>query len=43
MSSEDITHFTQVDQTGDPGFFARFLDEGNKLATGPAKSKTPRG
>jgi len=31
MPHEDITHFTAVDQTADPGFFARFLDEGNKL------------
>ena len=31
MPTEDVTHFTAVDQTGDPGFFARFLDEGNKL------------
>jgi cyclopropane fatty-acyl-phospholipid synthase-like methyltransferase len=31
MPSEDITHFTAVDHTADPGFFARFLDEGNKL------------
>jgi ubiquinone/menaquinone biosynthesis C-methylase UbiE len=28
---EDVTHFTAVDQTGDPAFFARFLDEANKL------------
>lgn len=31
MPNEDTTHFTAVDQTADPGFFARFLDEGNKL------------
>lgn len=31
MSNEDITHFTAVDQTRDPAFFARFLDEANKL------------
>src|SRR5215470_549591 len=29
--AEDITHFTDVDQTRDPQFFTRFLDEGNKL------------
>jgi ubiquinone/menaquinone biosynthesis C-methylase UbiE len=26
-----VTHFTSVDQTADPGFFLRFLDEANKL------------
>jgi ubiquinone/menaquinone biosynthesis C-methylase UbiE len=31
MPNEDVTHFTAVDQTRDPAFFARFLDEGNKL------------
>jgi ubiquinone/menaquinone biosynthesis C-methylase UbiE len=31
MPHEDTTHFTAVDQTGEPAFFARFLDEGNKL------------
>lgn len=31
MPNEDVTHFTEVDQTKDPAFFARFLDEGNKL------------
>jgi ubiquinone/menaquinone biosynthesis C-methylase UbiE len=31
MPNEDTTHFTAVDQTADPSFFARFLDEGNKL------------
>lgn len=30
MSNEDITDFSAVDQTKDPAFFARFLDEGNK-------------
>jgi len=29
--SEDTTRFTDVDQTKDPQFFTRFLDEGNKL------------
>jgi len=29
---EDTTRFTDVDQTKDPQFFTRFLDEGNKLA-----------
>src|ERR1051325_6107288 len=28
---EDTTRFTDVDQTKDPQFFTRFLDEGNKL------------
>jgi ubiquinone/menaquinone biosynthesis C-methylase UbiE len=31
MSSEDITHFAAVDQTLDPAFFVKFLDEANKL------------
>ena len=30
MPNEDITHFTTVDQTGDPAFFARFLEEANR-------------
>ena len=30
---EDVTLFTAVDRTQDPGFFARFLDEGNALAS----------
>jgi ubiquinone/menaquinone biosynthesis C-methylase UbiE len=30
MRNEDITHFTTVDQTGDPAFFARFLEEANR-------------
>jgi ubiquinone/menaquinone biosynthesis C-methylase UbiE len=29
--SQDITLFTEVDQTGDPDFFVRFLDRGNSL------------
>jgi ubiquinone/menaquinone biosynthesis C-methylase UbiE len=28
---EDVSLFTAVDRTSDPGFFARFLDEGNAL------------
>jgi ubiquinone/menaquinone biosynthesis C-methylase UbiE len=28
---QDVTLFTAVDRSGDPGFFARFLDEGNAL------------
>src|SRR5262249_21898447 len=32
---EDATHFTAVDQTGDPAFFARFLDEANKITYHP--------
>jgi ubiquinone/menaquinone biosynthesis C-methylase UbiE len=30
---EDVTLFTTVDRTQDPGFFARFLDAGNALAS----------
>lgn len=30
MPSQDVTHFTTVDQTSDPDFFLRFLDEVNK-------------
>src|SRR5215831_9062169 len=30
-TAEDITHFSSVDRTKEPGFFKRFLDEGNKL------------
>lgn len=29
MTNEDITLFTEVDRTGDPDFFIRFLDQGN--------------
>jgi ubiquinone/menaquinone biosynthesis C-methylase UbiE len=29
MAAEDVTDFTIVDRTGDPGFYRRFLDEGN--------------
>jgi ubiquinone/menaquinone biosynthesis C-methylase UbiE len=29
--ADDVTLFTAVDRTKDPGFFARFLDEGNAL------------
>jgi SAM-dependent methyltransferase len=29
--SEDVTLFTEVDRTGDPDFFIRFLDQGNAL------------
>jgi ubiquinone/menaquinone biosynthesis C-methylase UbiE len=29
--AEDLTLFTAVDRTRDPGFFARFLDEANKV------------
>jgi ubiquinone/menaquinone biosynthesis C-methylase UbiE len=28
---EEMTFFTSVDRTNEPGFFLRFLDEGNKL------------
>jgi ubiquinone/menaquinone biosynthesis C-methylase UbiE len=30
MPRQDVTHFTTVDHTADPGFFLRFLDEANK-------------
>ncbi|MGH8428266.1 MAG: methyltransferase domain-containing protein [Gammaproteobacteria bacterium] len=30
MANEDISHFTAVDQSGDPAFFARFLHEANR-------------
>jgi ubiquinone/menaquinone biosynthesis C-methylase UbiE len=29
VANEDVTLFTEVDRTGDPGFFIRFLDQGN--------------
>jgi len=29
--SEDVTLFTEVDRTGDPDFFIRFLDQGNAI------------
>ena len=29
--SKDVTLFTEVDHTGDPDFFVRFLDQGNAL------------
>ena len=31
MAGQDVTHFTTVDHTADPGFFLHFLDEANKL------------
>jgi SAM-dependent methyltransferase len=31
MPSQDVTDFTIVDHTGDPGFFRRFLDAGNAI------------
>ena len=31
MATEEATHFTSVDQTADPAFFLKFLDEANKL------------
>ena len=31
MSNLDVTHFTTVDHTSDPGFFLRFLDAANKI------------
>lgn len=30
MANQDVTHFSSVDQTGDPAFFARFLTEANQ-------------
>ena len=30
-SSQDVTHFTSVDQSAEPGFFLHFVDESNKL------------
>jgi ubiquinone/menaquinone biosynthesis C-methylase UbiE len=30
MLGQDVTHFTSVDHTTDPGFFLHFLDEANK-------------
>jgi len=35
---EDVTLFTAVDRTQDPGFFARFLDEGLDGLVGPRAS-----
>jgi ubiquinone/menaquinone biosynthesis C-methylase UbiE len=31
MLNLDVTHFTTVDHTSDPGFFLRFLDEANAI------------
>jgi ubiquinone/menaquinone biosynthesis C-methylase UbiE len=31
MSEQDVTHFTTVDRTSDPGFFLNFLDQANKI------------
>ena len=31
VPAEDVTFFSSVDRTGEPGFFLRFLDEANKL------------
>lgn len=30
MTNQNVTDFTTVDQTGDPGFFGRFLDAANR-------------
>jgi ubiquinone/menaquinone biosynthesis C-methylase UbiE len=30
-TAEEVTNFSAVDRTGEPGFFLRFLDEANKL------------
>ena len=32
MPNEDVTNFTVVDHTADPGFFLHFLEEANKIA-----------
>ena len=29
--SQEVTHFTSVDQSAEPGFFLHFLDQANKL------------
>ena len=29
--SQDVSHFTEVDHSGDPDFYVRFLDRGNSL------------
>jgi ubiquinone/menaquinone biosynthesis C-methylase UbiE len=34
MAGGDVTHFTSVDHTADPGFFLRFLDQANRLLAG---------
>ena len=34
MPGQDVTHFTAVDHTADPGFFLHFLDEANRLLAG---------
>jgi ubiquinone/menaquinone biosynthesis C-methylase UbiE len=31
VTNEDVTLFTEVDRTGDPDFFIRFLDQGNGI------------
>lgn len=31
MPEQDVTHFTTVDRTSDPGFFLNFLDQANKI------------
>jgi ubiquinone/menaquinone biosynthesis C-methylase UbiE len=36
MASQDVTHFTAVDHTADPGFFLHFLDQANELVAGSA-------
>jgi ubiquinone/menaquinone biosynthesis C-methylase UbiE len=33
MAHQDVTHFTSVDQTGDPAFFLRFLEAANRNHT----------
>jgi hypothetical protein len=31
MTNQDVTHFTTIDHTSDPGFFLRFLDAANAI------------
>jgi hypothetical protein len=40
--SEDVTLFTEVDRTGDPDFFIRFLDQGvGERLVGPGQRPPP--
>ena len=42
MQNQDLTRFTTVDQTADPAFFARFLDEADKLPVTAALKQSLR-
>lgn len=33
LANADVTRFDSVDQSGDPAFYQRFLDAGNRLLT----------